>query len=326
VSSSQAGRRVGIVIPAFDAERFLGETLASVRAQTHTDWRCVVVDDGSSDSTHAVAAEAASGDPRIEVVAQGNAGPVVARNHGFALIEADVDFVTFMDADDVWRPGALATLLEGAGACPGAIGAHGLAEFIDESGQPYLPGVFASMGRNRLGCRGGRPRPWPVDRPTTFENVVVQSVLFPPGLILARASAYRRIGGWDERFRYAEDWEILIRLLRLGDLAFVDEVLLGYRRHGGNHGTDPRCAPACAAARREAYFSPRNSPQQRATVRDAWRAAQILDAKERWSTGFEALRSRDLRMGAHVLSRLPLVAGRYLLGRPARSPRLRERS
>lgn len=316
VDAREGPTRIGVVIPAYNAARFLTDTLQAALDQTYPHWICVVVDDGSTDATLEIAQAFATADGRVRALSQVNSGPIIARNRGFAEIEADIDYVTFMDADDVWRPDALATLLTAIDANPDVIGAHGLADFIDELGRPYQPGAFAAAGRRRLGCRGGRPRPWPLERATTFENIVMQSVLFPPGLILARADAYREIGLFDQRHLEADDWEVLMRLTRLGDLAFVNEVILGYRRHDSNLGAGAGRAKGCADARRATFYAAENTPDQQAILRDAWRAAQIVDARERLATGTRALRRRSFRSGLVTLSRLPLVAGRYVRGRP----------
>ncbi len=212
-----AARPVGVVVPAHNAGRFLEGTLASIVGQTWQEWRCVVVDDGSTDDTAAIADAFARADDRLTVVRQANAGPCVARNRGLEELGPKVGYISFMDADDLWQPQALGMLLRAVGTNPGVIGAHGLGDFIDEDGGPLRCGEFADMGRARLGCRGGLPRRWPLERNTTFENLVTQSVLFPPGLVLAERRAYVSIGGFDERARGAEDWDVLIRLARLGD-------------------------------------------------------------------------------------------------------------
>src|SRR5207249_12006171 len=91
---------VSVVIGCYNGERFLGETIASVLAQTHEDLELIVVDDGSTDCSRAVAESVR--DPRLRVITQANAGVAAARNHGAA--EARGDFLAFLDADDVWLP------------------------------------------------------------------------------------------------------------------------------------------------------------------------------------------------------------------------------
>lgn len=97
------GVLVSVIIPAWNAAHCLGACLESVRAQTLRDWEAIVVDDGSTDDTHAVAM--ATGDARVRVVQQPNAGQGAARNHGLKLARGR--FVAFLDADDEWRPAFL---------------------------------------------------------------------------------------------------------------------------------------------------------------------------------------------------------------------------
>jgi GT2 family glycosyltransferase len=222
-----------------------------------------------------------------------------------------------MDADDVWLPSALGTLVDAARDDRSVIGAHGLGDFIDESGDRLRPGYFASLGRSRLGCRGGWPRPCDPTSPTRFENVVTQSVLFPPGVMIVRACAYRAVGGFDEAMRFAEDWDMLIRLARLGDLAFVDDVVLWYRRHDANLGASHQVPEAVARLRRKAFFSAENSPEQERIVREAWRAAQVIDARKRLRDSRKLLAARQVRGALGQVARLPFLGARYLRGRPA---------
>lgn len=89
---------VSVVIPAYNAEKYIGETLGSLRAQTLTDWEALIVDDGSTDATARLAAQAAAEDARFRLLRQENAGVSAARNHG--LREAQGTYVLFLDSDD----------------------------------------------------------------------------------------------------------------------------------------------------------------------------------------------------------------------------------
>ena len=139
--------RVSIVVPAHNAARFLSATLASIQAQVERRWECVVVDDGSVDDTAEIAAAFAREDRRFRVVRQPNRGASAARNAGFRAADPTSGFLTFMDSDDIWLQHALGTLLTRLEARPEAIGSHGLAEFIDESGQLVAATTFADAGR-----------------------------------------------------------------------------------------------------------------------------------------------------------------------------------
>jgi glycosyltransferase involved in cell wall biosynthesis len=91
---------VSIVIPAYNAEKFIAETIDSVIGQTYTNWELIVVDDGSKDGTKEVVA-AYLGDPRVKYVHQQNAGVSLTRNHGIRLSKGE--YITFLDADDHWQ-------------------------------------------------------------------------------------------------------------------------------------------------------------------------------------------------------------------------------
>ncbi|WP_312015220.1 glycosyltransferase family 2 protein [Bradyrhizobium lablabi] len=91
-----------MVIPAFNAEATIDETLRSVRSQSHERLEIIVVDDGSTDDTVAVAALHADRDPRITIIRQDNAGVAAARNAGWRA--ASAEFIAFIDADDLWAP------------------------------------------------------------------------------------------------------------------------------------------------------------------------------------------------------------------------------
>ena len=92
--------RFSIVIPAWNVERWLPETIASVRAQTVTDWELIIVDDGSTDGTAAIVK--GLDDARVRLISQPNSGVSIARNRGIS--EARGEFIAFLDADDLWSP------------------------------------------------------------------------------------------------------------------------------------------------------------------------------------------------------------------------------
>lgn len=101
---------VSVVIPAYNAAATIDETLRSVRAQTHRALEIIVVDDGSSDATAAIADSHAAADPRVRVIRQANAGVAAARNTGWQAAAADL--VAFVDADDLWSPDKIARQLD----------------------------------------------------------------------------------------------------------------------------------------------------------------------------------------------------------------------
>lgn len=312
---------ISVVVPAYDAGRFLAATLESVAAQTEQRWECLVVDDGSSDDTYEIASGFARRDPRFRAFRVEHGGASNARNEGFRRLDAASRFVTFMDGDDVWLPHALETLLGRLEPDGALVGSHGLAEFVDADGHAYAPGVYADAGRDRWGLEGRRLIRWPLDRPTTFDVLVNGNVLFPPGLLLARREAYERTGPFDGSLAPAEDWDMLIRLSRLGDLGFVNDVILLYRRHDANMGAQSVTPTQAWLVRCVAFHSPENSPAQRRSARLGWRAYQVRMAAQRLREAAAALRGGRLREACDRTARVGVHAWRYARGYPR--PRVR---
>ena len=285
---------VSIIVPAHNSEGHIRQTLESIRAQSLQDWECVVVDDGSSDNTCAVVEAVCAADGRVRLVRQSRGGASTARNRGFLESSPASEYVSFMDADDVWESSALETLVRRLSEFPEAVGAHGIAEFIDAGGRPLNPGRFSSFGRRRIGYRDGAIREWSVTEPTVFDTLVWTGPLYPPGLLLARREAYERVGLFDVSLRHCEDWDMCLRLSRLGCLEFVDQVLLSYRRHGQNQSNDQRGSAAMVSRlHHKTFFSPENTRKQREMLRAGWKAWQWYKVKEKWRSAKSA-RLREL--------------------------------
>ena len=111
--------KVGVVIPAYNGERYVADCLGSLKAQTHADWEAYVMDDGSRDGTLAAVKRVAEADPRIRVWHQENAGLVATMNALLDRLDASVELVAFLDVDDFIHPRMFETLaaaLERTGA------------------------------------------------------------------------------------------------------------------------------------------------------------------------------------------------------------------
>lgn len=100
--------RFSIIIPAYNAERYVGQTLRALKRQSFDDYEAVVVDDGSTDGTYEILEEIARLDQRVRVLRQANLGPLIARRT--ALSQARGGFAVFLDADDFLRDNALAVI------------------------------------------------------------------------------------------------------------------------------------------------------------------------------------------------------------------------
>jgi glycosyltransferase involved in cell wall biosynthesis len=94
---------VSIIIPTFNSEKFIAQTLESIQAQTYTNWEVIIVDDGSSDKTVSIISKLAQFEERIQFFQlEGNSGAGIARN--IALNKVNGRYIAFLDSDDLWKP------------------------------------------------------------------------------------------------------------------------------------------------------------------------------------------------------------------------------
>jgi glycosyltransferase involved in cell wall biosynthesis len=207
---------VTVVVPTHDRSSLLRTTLRSLLAQRDVDLEVVVVDDGSTDSTSGVVV--GFHDPRLHAVHNAESqGVSRARNRGIS--EAAGQWISFCDDDDVWAPDKLAQQLASARRL-GRDWAYCGVVNIDDSLRP----VSAPPVPSPDAVVAGLPRYNAI--PGGGSNVVVS------GELLARA------GPFDPALRNTEDWEMWLRLSRLGPPAMAERRLVGYRLHDGNASLD----------------------------------------------------------------------------------------
>jgi glycosyltransferase involved in cell wall biosynthesis len=190
---------VSVITPAYNVALYVGQAVASVCAQTHTDWTMTVIDDGSTDGTAAVVASCA--DRRVQVVRQVNAGVSAARNTGLA--HAPGDAVLFLDADDWLAPDAMARMvaaLQGTNA----VAAHGAFCFVSEDGGKIV---------------GGKPGPFPEGDILT--RLLEENLFANGGHMLIRRAAVDAAGRFLSGIAYGEDWEYWIRVALQGRFVTV---------------------------------------------------------------------------------------------------------
>ena len=246
-----------VVIPAFNAEDHITETLRSVWAQTHPPAEVVVVDDGSSDATAQIAADLGA-----RTITQANAGPAVARNRGRRELSPEIDYALFLDADDVLEPEMLEALGHHLDAHPEAGLAYCGLAVVDGRGKPK--GNRGGWPPRHDSGRFARPRVIPNDMPETPMVSILDFVAIIPSVSLFRLSVLDRIGGWDEGYPGgAEDTAVVVEVALESAVHFVPRDLVRYRSHDGQvsgnvdrviapSGRTPRQTPAPqrSAARR----------------------------------------------------------------------------
>jgi len=239
--------RVSVVLPVYNGERTLARTVASVLAQTFTDFELLVVDDGSTDGSRAVLA--GFDDPRLRVLGFANAGHSASRNRGIRAARAPL--VAFIDADDLWLPGKLERQVAALEARPAAALAYAWTDCIDAAD--------AWVGT------GSHVR---VDGPA-FERLLVRNFLDNGSTPLVRAAALAEAGGFDEALPAAEDWDLWLRLAWRHEFACVPEVLVLYRIHGGTESTNVERMERASVGVLEAHVARVEDPAARARLRRA---------------------------------------------------------
>lgn len=211
---------VSVVIPAYNAASYIGDTIRSVLAQTRTDWEIIVVDDCSTDDTAAVAQSFA--DPRIRYVRQPeNLWVLKARYRGVQL--AIHPRVMLLDADDLLRPEAIEVLEAALDANPDAVCAYGRHIRIDKTGAPLTPPGGLKARLRRLKPPQPAPEGWIV------EDFLERNRMITGGLAVARRDALLDAGCLETGVRAAEDWACWTLLATAGPFVHVDRVTLEYR-------------------------------------------------------------------------------------------------
>jgi glycosyltransferase involved in cell wall biosynthesis len=236
-----------VIVAAYNAEPFIAPTLDSVLSQDFDDIEVIVVDDGSRDGTGRVLEAYAAADKRVMVATQTNLGVSGARNTGLRTAGANTELVLFLDHDDVLLPGALSTLAETLRKSPAASAAHGAVTVIDRDGRADPSADPKSLGlvRRRLVEPGGLiealkngPLEMPATEPTTFASLVYTSCITSPGQVLIRRQALREAGEFDPATAPSDDWDLFLRIARVGPIAYADKPVLGWRRHDANASRD----------------------------------------------------------------------------------------
>jgi glycosyltransferase involved in cell wall biosynthesis len=268
-----------IVVPVHDGARWLRETVRSVVAQTRGDWELIVVDDGSSDGSAAIAAR--SGDRRVQVIRQDNAGAFAARRRGLAA--AHGASIVFLDADDRLRPDALERFARASTRAPEASVVYGDRVLVDDSGR--------SFGAERGALLAARPSG------DVLEQLLRRNFLSTPGQACIRGAALGDADQWPTDLRRMSDWYLWCRLACAGTFAYCGRgAVVEYRLHASSMSRsftadDPTAThiaelqPAIAAVFAlpaiEARFAPgRLAALHRRSVASAyaWKAQELLRA------------------------------------------------
>jgi glycosyltransferase involved in cell wall biosynthesis len=207
---------VSVVIPLFNAERYVEQALRSVRSQTIRDIETIVIDDGSTDQSAPLVAQIARSDPRVVLNSFGNSGVADARNRGLAMAEGR--YIAFLDPDDLWYDEKLARQIAVFESEPDMVVVGSLMHYLGANGR-----VFGATAQT----------PTKIDRGQVAHGLLSP---FPISSALFRTSTVREVGGFRRLFppgpAMAEDLYIFGRAAQVGRIGCVREPLGCYRVYG----------------------------------------------------------------------------------------------
>jgi glycosyltransferase involved in cell wall biosynthesis len=281
---------VSVVIPAYNAAWCIRRAVDSVLAQSFRDFELIVVDDGSTDDTAAILA--GYGDA-LRVVSKPNGGLSSARNAGIAAAQGK--YVAFLDADDWWLPGKLATQVALMESRPDLL-------FCST-----VSGVQTPEGQRLADWRCGRD-----DRRSALECIfAVNAFVAGSGsAVLAKREAFQRAGSFDESLRSLEDIDMWMRLAALGGFSCIDETLVFIEKSASSMSgnLDVMRASAIQVMRKNRNLLPVN-------LRGGfWRTAfaSMLTDYAKWAYRKGRI-SQALGDLLHALSLAPIQRGRLII-------------
>jgi glycosyltransferase involved in cell wall biosynthesis len=203
---------VSVVLPVFNAERFLRRSVESILAQTYDTLELVIVDDGSTDSSAVIAAEFASRDARVRVVRLRKSGLPRALNAGVAASRGGL--IARMDADDLAHPERLQQQVAYLEANPDCVLVGTAIDVMDANG--------ASLGT----------RYFAADHEEIVDEMLHGTFAISHPAVVMRRDALLSVGGYDESLFPSDDFALWLALSNAGRLANLRAPLLRYRRHG----------------------------------------------------------------------------------------------
>ncbi len=207
---------VSVLLPVFNGEAYISETLRSVLAQTYPNLEILAVDDGSTDATPAILSRFASADSRVKLWPQSNRGVAAARN--LAISVARGEFIAPIDADDLWFPEKITSQVNRFLQSPPEVGlVYVWGVRIDERGRILMEDFSREVEGHVL------------------EPLILTFFLGNASVPLIRRECFDQVGGYNENFRVAdaqgcEDWDLSLRIAEKFEFRVVPRYLVGYRQ------------------------------------------------------------------------------------------------
>lgn len=265
---------ISVVIPTYNHVRFLEDAIQSALKQSYPKVEIIVVDDGSTDSTHTLVERFGE---RVHYIWQENRGLSGARNTGIAAARGE--YIALLDADDFWEPNYLESVhrVLAADARLGAV-YTGL-QFVNSKGERLPQPCVSTVPSDQL-----------YDR-------LLDGEFFAPSAVLVRRTCFERVGIFDVALRASEDWDMWLRVAQVYAFAGIAQPLLNYRVHGSNMSGDPEYMLRYQTMVVHKHFgAPEGDPSQWPAPRQrAWAATSYFAAQGYFLRGDDAKGQAFLR-------------------------------
>lgn len=204
--------RVSILIPAYNAQRYVVEAVESMLAQTYNDFECIVVDDGSTDRTSQLLSALQRRDARVRPLRVPHGGIVDALNAGVDAARGEL--IARMDADDVAAPDRLEAQVRYMDEHPDVVALGSKVLLVDPFNSPLWE-IDVKLEHREIEAELLRGNGWALFHPTS----------------MIRRDAMMRIGRYRPEYQWSEDIDLFLRLAEVGKLANTATATLRYRQH-----------------------------------------------------------------------------------------------
>lgn len=232
--------KVSIVIPTYNSEKYIEESIDSVSLQTNVDFEIVVIDDGSTDGTEAIVKELSKKDKRVKYYYQNNKGPGGARNRG--IKEAQGEYIAFLDADDLLLKDSLEKRLTLFSKLS-SIGLVFTDYYLeDNSGTNSTNDISYLKKRNFLKELSSATE-WTEHgyllNKKFFEMSVIKGSFIWTSTVMVKKEVLNEVGGFSEDLRRSQDKDLWYRIIKKYNVGYIDKPLAVYKRYRGFHGSNP---------------------------------------------------------------------------------------
>jgi glycosyltransferase involved in cell wall biosynthesis len=208
--------KVSIILPVYNGEKYLSETIDSIIEQTFADWEIVAVNDGSTDNSHSILQQYKSNlGSKIKIIDQENSGVSVARN--VAIDNSESEYLAFIDADDMWLPEKLEKQIKILDNNPDvALVYSDLLDLIENKTTRRKQILKRKLQRGYI------------FEPLFYFNFIALSS------VVLRKEMIEKYGNFDSDYKIIQDYDLFLRIAEKNVIDYVDESLLIYRIHENN--------------------------------------------------------------------------------------------